>query len=325
MRWKPGRRRSENLEDRRAETGGRGRMQFPFPFPMGRGGGGGGGMRARPKLSLGSIIIMLILFFLFRGNIFGGGAGSPGGAGFPEGLQIPRLPDVAAPQFPSGSGPSFPGTGVSPGATAGSPDEERMVDFVSFVLDDIQEMWGEVYPNYRDAKLVLFRDAVRSGCGFAAAQMGPFYCPADEKVYIDLDFYDDLHRRFGAPGDFAQAYVLAHEIGHHLQKVSGIEPQVRQAQKANPRNANQLSVRMELQADCLAGVWGAAAARKGILEPGDIEEGLTAAAAIGDDRIQQKTTGRVQPEGFTHGSSEQRVEWLRRGLKDGTPNSCDTF
>jgi predicted metalloprotease len=329
MRWKPGQRRSRNLEDRRAQTGGRGtrRGGFPFPFPMGRsggGGGGGGGMRARPKLSLGSIVIMLVLFFLFRGNLFGG-AGAPGGGGLPDGFQIPQLPDVAAPQFPNLGAPQFPGAGMTPGGQAASPDEERMVDFISFVLDDVQATWGELYPNYRDAKLVLFRDAVRSGCGFAAAQMGPFYCPADEKVYIDLDFYDELQQRFGAPGDFAQAYVLAHEIGHHLQKVSGIEPQVRQAQKANPRAANQLSVRMELQADCLAGVWAAAAGRKGILESGDIEEGLNAAAAIGDDRIQRKTTGRVHPEGFTHGSSEQRVEWLQKGIEAGSPNACDTF
>jgi len=221
----------------------------------------------------------------------------------------------------------FPGEGPpgAPGAPSATPDEERLVDFVSFVLDDVQQTWGAALPEYRDARLVLFRDAVRSACGFAGAQMGPFYCPVDEKVYVDLSFYEDLHRRFGAPGDFAQAYVLAHEIGHHIQNVSGIEAEVRRAQRSSPDQANALSVRMELQADCLAGVWGHAAGRRDILEAGDVEEGLRAAGAIGDDRLQEMQTGRVQPEGFTHGSAEQRQRWLRRGLESGDPDACNTF
>jgi predicted metalloprotease len=180
-------------------------------------------------------------------------------------------------------------------------------------------------PGYRDARLVLFRDATESGCGLGQAQMGPFYCPSDEKVYVDLGFYEELRARFGAPGDFAQAYVLAHEIGHHVQKLSGIEAEVRSAQRESPGRANALSVRMELQADCLAGVWGHSAAARGKLETGDVEEGLGAAAAIGDDRIQRMGGGRVSPEAWTHGSSEQRVEWFRRGLEQGDPDACDAF
>jgi uncharacterized protein len=172
---------------------------------------------------------------------------------------------------------------------------------------------------------VLFRDAVRSGCGTASAQTGPFYCPADQKVYVDLSFFDELDQRFGAPGDFAQAYVLAHEIGHHVQTLLGVSGKVRQAQQSNPRQANELSVRMELQADCLAGVWGKSTQQRGVLESGDVEEGLAAAASVGDDRIQRQARGTVNPESFTHGSSEQRMQWFRRGFSSGDVGSCDTF
>jgi len=222
-----------------------------------------------------------------------------------------------------------PSTQVQEGPYQSDPQEEELVDFVSFVLDDAQAVWAENLPRYgiqyRDAKLVLFRDRVQSACGFAAAATGPFYCPADEKVYIDLGFYDELRRRFGASGDFAQAYVLAHEIGHHVQKITGIEQEVRRLQRAKPRTANDLSVLMELQADCLAGLWGHTTARRDILEAGDVEEGLNAAAAIGDDRIQGMSGQYVNPDAFTHGSSRQRVEWFRRGLDTGDLDSCDTF
>lgn len=212
------------------------------------------------------------------------------------------------------------------GPVQSSPDEDRMVEFVSFVLDDTQDTWRKkLGARYRDAKLVLFRDATATACGFGQAATGPFYCPADEKVYIDLGFYDELHDRFGASGDFAQAYVLAHEVGHHLQHVLGIEPAVRRAMMQRPDLRNELSVRLELQADCLAGVWGHSTAQRNILEQGDVEEGLRAAAAIGDDRIQRKTQGWVAPESFTHGSSAQRVEWFRRGLQTGDIDQCDTF
>jgi predicted metalloprotease len=302
MRWTPGR-RSENLEDRRAQTAGRRRIQFPV---FGSGGGGG----RMPRMGLGGLLLLLLLAYLMRGNLaqMGGDPGADVGAGYPGALETDPTPGLPSP----------------PGATS-SPAEERLVDFVSFVLDDVQDTWQRVLPEYRPARLVLFRDAVESGCGFAGTQTGPFYCPRDEKVYIDLAFYEDLQRRFGAPGDFAQAYVLAHEIGHHVQKLTGIEPKVRDAQRANPGAANELSVRLELQADCLAGVWGHSTAQRQLLEEGDVEEGLTAAAAVGDDHIQRKSTGRVQPEAFTHGSSRDRMAWFRRGLESGDPAACDTF
>ena len=216
-------------------------------------------------------------------------------------------------------------TTESASVPTGVPPNDEAGQFATFVLNDNQALWSKLLgSDYRPAKLVLFTDATESGCGFAQSATGPFYCPADEKVYIDLSFYDELHRRFGAPGDFAQAYVLAHEVGHHVQNVLGIEREMRRAQQANPRAANELSVRMELQADCFAGVWGHAAERD-ILDPGDVEEGLAAAAAIGDDRLQKQAGQRVSPESFTHGSSQQRVTWLRRGLEQGTVEACDTF
>ena len=207
-----------------------------------------------------------------------------------------------------------------------TPDEDRQVKFVSFVLDDVQNTWRKMLGDkYRDTKVVLFRDSTPTACGFGQAATGPFYCPEDQKVYIDLSFFDELQRRFGAKGEFAQAYVLAHEMGHHLQRVLGIEPAVRRAMEQRPDLRNELSVRLELQADCLAGVWGHSTEQRNILEEGDIEEGLNAAAAIGDDRIQRQTQGWVAPESFTHGSSKQRVEWFRRGLESGDINACDTF
>jgi uncharacterized protein len=221
-----------------------------------------------------------------------------------------------------------PNTAVTDGQPVQDPKEEPMVQFVSFVLDDTQKTWAGILSKqgtqYQDGKLVLFRDVVRSGCGFAQSVSGPFYCPADGKVYIDLGFYDELKNRFGASGDFAQAYVLAHEIGHHVQNLSGIDEQVRAGQRASG-SRNELSVRMELQADCFAGVWGHSAAQRNILEPGDVEEGLQAASAIGDDRLQRMAGRSVSPESFTHGTSEQRTQWLRRGLESGSPEACNTF
>jgi uncharacterized protein len=197
------------------------------------------------------------------------------------------------------------------------------------VLDDAQKTWAQILTaqgvQYRHAKLDLFRDSIDSACGMAQSATGPFYCPEDEKVYIDLGFYDELKQRFGAPGDFAEAYVLAHELGHHVQKLLGIEARVRAAQQQNPGSANQLSVRLELQADCLAGVWGHSTQQRNILEAGDVEQGLNAAAAVGDDRLQRMSSGRVNPESFTHGSSAQRVQWFQRGFQDGDISSCNTF
>jgi uncharacterized protein len=209
------------------------------------------------------------------------------------------------------------------------PGEEPMVQFVSFVLDDAQRNWRTMLAKrgieYRNAKLVLFRDAVESACGYAESATGPFYCPGDQKIYIDLGFYDELKTRFGAPGDFAQAYVLAHEIGHHVQDVLGIESKVRQAQRSDRASRNQWSVRMELQADCLAGVWGHTTEQRGLLESGDVEEGLRAAASVGDDRLQRMAGQQIAPDSFTHGTSAQRSEWFRRGFSSGNLDACNTF
>ena len=257
--------------------------------------------RRTAGIGLGGLLILLLLSFLFGENFL----------------------SLLDPSMIGGGGVSSGPAGDVPFQT--TPEEEELVQFISYVLDDVQSTWAEVLPGYRNTRLVLFRDAIQSACGFAQAATGPFYCPADQKVYIDLGFYAELRRRFGAPGDFAQAYVLAHEIGHHVQNLLGIEQQVRQAQGGNPGRQNELSVRMELQADCFAGVWGAYAAKRGLLEEGDVEEGLNAAAAIGDDRIQRMSTGYVNPDGFTHGSSQQRVTWFRKGLASGDPEVCDTF
>ena len=210
------------------------------------------------------------------------------------------------------------------------PAEANLVQFVSFVLDDTQKTWDSLLPQqsgvpYRHAKLVLFRDTVNSACGFAQSASGPFYCPADQKVYIDLGFYNELKNRFGASGDFAQAYVLTHEVGHHVQNLLGIDSKVRRAQQANPRAANDLSVRLELQADCLAGVWGHSTQQRNILEQGDVQKALTAAAAIGDDRLQRMAGRQVTPESFTHGTSQQRTQWFQAGFNSGSLSACNTF
>jgi len=226
-------------------------------------------------------------------------------------------------------------TDVGPAANQASrsvedPAEANMVQFVSFVLDDNQKTWERLLPKqggipYRHAKLVLFRDATDSSCGLAQSATGPFYCPADEKVYIDLGFFDELTNRFGAPGEFAQAYVLAHEMGHHVQNLLGISDKVHALQQGNPSQANPLSVRLELQADCLAGVWANSTAQRDLIEQKDVEAGIRAAGAVGDDRLQRMARGRVSPESFTHGSSAQRAEWFQRGLTGGDLAECNTF
>jgi predicted metalloprotease len=267
-----------------------------------RRGGGGRFIGGAGGLGAGTVIILIILSLIFKRDMFQlVGDGGVGGA-----------PETA-------SGP--------PAET--TPAEERLVDFVSFVLDDAQKVWSQVLPQqgaqYRPARLVLFRDAIQSACGLGESATGPFYCPGDEKVYIDLGFYQELQQRFGAPGDFAQAYVLAHEIGHHVQNVLGTEAEVRRARSSRPDLANQLSMRLELQADCYAGIWAHSTAQRDLLERGDVEEGLGAAAAVGDDRIQRMGGGRVAPEAFTHGSSEQRMQWFQRGFRSGQLDDCDTF
>ncbi|HEY1434749.1 MAG TPA: neutral zinc metallopeptidase [Thermoanaerobaculia bacterium] len=222
------------------------------------------------------------------------------------------------------SSPSAGGPPPSPGA------EDRGKKFVSVVLASTEDTWSPIFEasgqRYERPTLVLFTDATPTACGQGSEAQGPFYCPLDRKVYLDLGFFEELSRRFGAPGDFARAYVIAHEVGHHVQQQLGIADKVTALQRrSSAREANQLSVRLELQADCYAGVWGNRGARTGLVEPGDAEAGLRAAAAIGDDRLQRMSTGRVQPESFTHGSSEQRVDWLKRGLASGDPGVCNTF
>jgi predicted metalloprotease len=212
--------------------------------------------------------------------------------------------------------------------TSGVREDDTEAQFVSVILRDTEETWTQLFRErgaYEPPTLVLFTDVTQSACGVGQAAMGPFYCPRDRKVYLDLSFFRDL-ARMGAPGDFAQAYVVAHEVGHHVQTLTGVSDRIMAArERANARDANALSVRQELQADCYAGVWGYYAAQKDLLEPGDAEEGLRAAAAIGDDRLQRESQGRVVPESFTHGTSEQRVTWLRRGMSSGRMESCDTF
>lgn len=231
---------------------------------------------------------------------------------------------------------SLAGGGASPanpvgttGSVTATPEEERLVDMVDAVMDDGQDVWRQLLGGrYQDTRAVLFREAIDSACGFAQSATGPFYCPADRKVYLDLGFFRELDQRLGAAGDFAQAYVLAHELGHHVQTLVGTETDMRRRQAADPSARNELSVRLELQADCYAGVWGYHANQgsgRVQLDPGDVQEGLNAAAAIGDDRLQRMSSGRVAPERFTHGTSEQRVEWLTRGLKSGDPRVCNTF
>lgn len=248
------------------------------------------------KLGLGGLLVLVLLSLVFKTDLISP-LMSVGGGG--------QVSNVSGPERDAA--------------------EQESVQFVSFVLDDAQAVWTQSLQDYRKAKLVLFRDAVDSACGAAQSSSGPFYCPGDEKVYLDLSFFDELRSRYRAPGEFAAAYVIAHELGHHVQNVLGIERKVRALQQRNPSRANDLSVRMELQADCLAGVWAHSTDQRQLLESGDIESGLGAAAAVGDDRIQKEAMGRVHPESFTHGTSAQRQQWFRRGYDQGDIRACETF
>jgi uncharacterized protein len=279
-------RRSENVEDRRGAG---------LPRSVQVGGAGG--------LGLIVLFVLALAFGIDPTVLIQGGAEGP--------------PSVSVPSGGSGTAP------------AGVNDKTR--DFVAAVLGETEDVWTQLFRSsgrtYQPPKLVLFSGATSSECGYAQGAMGPFYCPVDQKVYLDYSFFQDLDSRFGASGDFAQAYVIAHEIGHHVQTLLGVSQRVQgMRQQANERESNALSVRLELQADCLAGIWAnhAQSARK-ILEAGDLEEAIGAASAVGDDRIQQRTRGYVVPDSFTHGSSEQRVRWFRRGFESGSANACDTF
>ncbi len=254
---------------------------------FGFGGGGFGGIH----LGIGGTILLLIVGFVFRHAFLG--------------------PDAS----------------TAPHPVRSSASQDREVQFVSFVLDDVQHTWEQLLPDqanirYRHAKLVLFRDYTDSGCGEAQSATGPFYCPVDEKVYLDLSFFDELRSRFGAPGEFAEAYVIAHEIGHHVQKLLGIETRVQRLRQRDPEESNPLSVSIELQADCFAGIWGHSTEQRNIIDQADIAAGLRAAAAVGDDRLQRMATGHVSPDSFTHGSSAQRSHWFKQGLDNGQISSC---
>ena len=276
---------SNDVEDRRDSSGGSGFSGFGLPH-----------------FSIGGIILLGILSLIFHRNLF---------TLFMGGGSVADRPAVSSGRAPNAS-------------------ESTEVQFVSFVLDDVQATWQNLLPaqsnrQYRHAKLVLFRDSIDSGCGQAQSATGPFYCPDDEKVYLDLGFFQQLKDQFGAPGEFAQAYVIAHEIGHHVQKLLGIEGKVQRMRQSNPSEANPLSVRLELQADCFAGVWANSTEQRKIIDQSDVEAGLRAAAAVGDDRLQKMATGRVSPETFTHGSSRQRTQWFQTGLNSGQISACNTF
>jgi uncharacterized protein len=311
---------SDNIEDRRGQGG------FGFPGGGGRGinipmGGRGGG------LSIRTVILLIIVYFALKWifgidllqMINGGGMQYPGGTGS----------EITVP----GGNTDVTGAGGGTGGGTGTADVtgDAGKQFVSRVLGSTERVWGGIFQNmgrqYEEPKLVLFTGFVQSACGMAQSAMGPFYCPDDHKVYIDLSFYQDMKNRLGATGDFAQAYVIAHEVGHHVQNLFGIADKVtQQRMRVSEEEANVLSVRMELQADCFAGIWAKQADASGkILEQGDIEEGLNAAAAIGDDRLQKRSQGYVVPESFTHGTSEQRVRWFKTGLAASDIGACDTF
>lgn len=314
-------RESSNVEDRRGDTRQGGGIGLPggggIRIPM-----GGGGM------SIGTMIIIGIIMLLLGMNpldlLTGGGN-----------IDMSRVPNMPRMEQPRETGqrspfeiPGMPRGGAP--TEAARPGEDELASRTRKVLADLEDFWTQEFQRhnmrYQPPVLVLFSRATRTACGQGMSQMGPFYCPLDKKVYIDLSFYDELHRRFRAPGDFAQAYVIAHEVGHHVQTLLGVADKVQELKQQYPREANQIQVRMELQADCLAGMWarGVEKARQR-LEPGDIEEGLNAAARIGDDMIQKQTQGYVVPESFTHGSSEQRVRWFQVGYQQGSMQACDTF
>lgn len=288
MRWQ-GRRESDNVEDRRGDSTGS------------SGGLGGGGFRV-PRGKGGLILLVVVLV-----------------AGY-YGVDLTPLLNGEAPV----------GQTQTQSQQVNSPEDNQMAKFTSVILASTEDTWSQLFQKmgkqYQDPKLVLYRGATRTGCGTGQSVMGPFYCPADKTVYIDLSFYQEMKDKLGADGDFAQGYVVAHEVGHHVQNLLGIEPKIRQMQQgASKAEQNRLSVKMELQADCFAGVWGHFMQNQQVLEQGDLEEALNAAQAIGDDRLQQQSQGRVIPDSFTHGTSEQRYTWFKRGFDSGNPNSSNTF
>ena len=336
MRYDDQDRESSNVEDRRGQSGG-GMFRLPggfgrgsggrgmkIPIPMGRGGRGG--------FSITTLLIIGVIMWALGFNplkLLGMAGG--GGSGVPDFSQVPQAPkfDRQA-QRPAAGGSRFELPRQQGQAQGRARPDDQLASFTKKVLADTEDVWRRVFRQfgreYREPKLVLFRGATRTACGTGQSAMGPFYCPVDQKIYLDLSFYRELHQKFKAPGDFAQAYVIAHEVGHHIQKQLGIADKVLQLKQRHPRSANRIQVRMELQADCLSGVWANLNDKlKNRLEPGDIEEGLNAASAIGDDMIQRRQQGYVVPDAFTHGTAEQRVRWFRKGYQTGNMSDCDTF
>ncbi len=280
--------------------------------------GGIGGLGGLGGMKLGGAGILAILVALVGTFVLGGGGiGGGGGGGFADIFNRSQF-----------GGDTLTTQDEAPLPAHADPDRD-VVEFLEFVTTDVNDTWEQFFADagqqYQRAPLVLFEGQTNTACGVGSEATGPFYCPADQMAYLDVGFFEELHEQFGAPGDFAAAYVIAHEIGHHIQTLTGISDRVQRASQQNPDDANELSVRQELQADCFAGVWGFTTGQRGLLEEGDLEEALTAATAIGDDRIQASAGQRVNPETWTHGSGEQRVKWFRRGFETGDPNECDTF
>ena len=323
MRYDDQDRESQNVEDRRDDRGGGGGFSIPgggrqIQIPM----GGSGGFSITTLLIVGAL---MLFFGLNPLDILTGGGG-------PDLSNIPQMPrmDQGRPTAGPRPGMEIPGLPGGQKQSAEAAGSDELGHFVRRVLADTEDVWTKVFQasgqQYKTPTLVMFSRQTRTACGPGMTQMGPFYCPLDQKVYIDLAFYEELKRRFHAPGDFAQAYVVAHEVGHHVQNLLGIADKVQQYREANPRASNPIQVRMELQADCFAGVWAALNNQlKNRLQPGDIEAGLNAAAQIGDDMIQKQAQGYVVPESFTHGSSQQRQRWFKQGFESGNMQQCDTF
>ncbi|WP_426227329.1 KPN_02809 family neutral zinc metallopeptidase [Pararhizobium sp. DWP3-4] len=309
MEWK-GRRQSGNVEDERGAgpvRGGMGGNPFGrgggFRLPTGGGGRGGG-------MSIGTIIFLVVIYFGLK----------------MVGIDLLQVLDGGQSTGPSG----YEQTQSPSQSPQGTAQEEETKAFVSTVLAETEDTWNGIFQasgeTYVEPKLVLFRDGINSACGSASSASGPFYCPGDQKVYLDMAFFDELAQKFGASGDFAEAYVIAHEVGHHVQNLLGILPKVNaQRQRMSEADSNQMSIRVELQADCFAGIWGKYTEQKGILEKGDLEEALNAATQIGDDTLQKRTQGYVVPESFNHGTSAQRATWFKRGFDSGKLSACDTF
>ncbi|QRM56233.1 neutral zinc metallopeptidase [Sinorhizobium sp. BG8] len=311
MEWK-GRRQSDNVEDQRAPGAPGGMGNNPF----GRGGGfripmGGGVRRAGGGMSFGTIIFLVVIYFVLKMmgvdllQVLGQGGGGTS-------VNVPGFEQTES------------------GRAANSPEQEETKQFMATVLAETEDTWNGIFKangaNYEEPKLVLFTDSIQSACGFASAATGPFYCPGDHKVYLDMNFFDELAQKFDAAGDFAQAYVVAHEVGHHVQNLTGVLPKFNQMrQRMSEAEANQMSVRVELQADCYAGIWGKYTEQKGLLQQGDLEEALNAATQIGDDTLQKRMQGYVVPESFNHGTSDQRRAWFKRGFDSGRVSDCDTF